>query len=812
MTQPSRAPLAPRTLAPLLLLAASGWLAGCGSSGGSADPPVTPPPSVDLPAFSYPERVILAAVGEALAPQTPTATGTGSLDGFSLEGDLPAGVVFNSASGTFSGTPGDLAAPRSLRVTATNADGSFTQELSLAVSGPLRFAYSANLGDNTLSELWSEDGAGSLEHDGYTPQTPAEAAPGDVQADPFGRLVYALNTFAITPYLVDPVTGDLTAGTPESLGSGPHSLYVHPSGDYVYVASGAADRLRAYAVDASTGVLTLLEQETTGVGPTDLAGDANGRFVIVGHETGEELKSYLIDASTGLLTLADSEALVTVISPDIELGPLGESLYVVLSAPFEGVLRVNVDTATGALSLGPTTTAGSGPSRLVMAPDRRHAYVLNSGSADITYYEVAAENGKLTELGTLPSTATTVSLRFSKDGSVAAAVDPDEREARLYTREADGTLTQTGSVLLRELPQSLAFVEGASRVTRVMDTLYALNGDSDDITVFRVDAQLGTIDDGGLPTVPTGAGPADLAIDPTGAWAFASNGSAQTVTVYAVQPNGDLVDNGTLLDLSSSNPGPAELVVDPSGRFLYVALETFDILGMYAIQPDGSLALIGTRPIDVVPEALVCDPAGLYLYVVQGGDGGAANGSFRQFAIDAQSGVLSLVSPDIVATGHPMNLEFTAGGARAYAAHRGIDLAVGWEVKANGRMQAIGAGSSTQNEPVDVAVTPDERFAFVAVEDSSAQGALLLYDVDPANGRLYNSTTGQATWRNAIGAGLNPVAVEVSPDGRFLYSLGQTSEDVRVFSIDPDTAFLAEVQVMSRGLRPLELRRRDQLQ
>ncbi|MCB9916462.1 MAG: beta-propeller fold lactonase family protein [Planctomycetes bacterium] len=793
-----------------LVLLGPALLAACGKSGGSFTPPDEPPPTVDLPEFAYATRALAARLGDPLTPAVPSQTGDGSLDAWVLSGSLPTGLVFDDQTGTFSGTPTALAAPRIVRVTATNNDGEYTQDLVVSVGGELRFAYSANAGDNTLNELQANGALQTLEHDGYVVQSAGEAAPQDVQADPLGRLVYSLNSFGLTPYLVDADSGDLTAGTPISLGSGPHALYVHPSGDWLYVSSAGSDRVRAYQVDAVNGTLTLLEQETTAAGPTDLAGDASGRFLIVAHASSEELRSFLIDPATGALTPGDTLALPTVVTPDVALCPLGERLYVVLQQPFAGVLRVDVEPETGAMSLGPTATAGSTPVRVVVEPGRRFAYVLNQGSATISYYSIADATGTLTSLGTLPSTASTVDLRFTRDGRRAFAVDSTGRTARLYEREDDGRLTQTGALYLRQGPRALALVEGAAAPVKRLASLYALNETSQDVVTLSVDPTLGTVSDSGLTPAPTGVGPRDLALDPRGRFAWVSNETEETITIYTLQPDGSLVVAGTRTGLNGTLPGP--LTVDTTGRFLYVSLATFNLLGMFAIEPDGMLTVIGTRPLELVPEAIVADPSGLYLYAVNGGNGVSEFGSFRAFRIDPTTGVLTKVDPLVVGTGHPTSLVLTADGRRAYSTQRDLDLAVAWDVSADGQLHAVGAGSSAMAEPVSVALTPDERFAFVTSFDATALGSLLLYDVDPATGRLYNQATGTTTWRAATPAGLQPLAVEIDREGGYVYVLSQTSEDVRVFALDPDTALLTEVQALQRGMKPIRLRRRDALQ
>ena len=219
----------PRFRGSQLLMLGALLLTSCGQSGGSVEPPIEPPPEVNQPEFSYSERVLLTELGVPMTPLTPVVTGPGQIQTWSLEGDLPLGLSFDPSSGEISGTPAELSPSRALKVLGSNADGGDSVRLTVSVSGVQRFAYSANSGDNTLGLLVANQAMNRLENNGFLTQSPGESNPKDIQADPYGRLVYAVNSFALTPYLVDAQSGKLIPGTPLAIGAGPHSLYVHPA-------------------------------------------------------------------------------------------------------------------------------------------------------------------------------------------------------------------------------------------------------------------------------------------------------------------------------------------------------------------------------------------------------------------------------------------------------------------------------------------------------------------------------------------------------------------------------------------------------
>jgi Putative Ig domain len=93
--------------------------------------------TVTLPAPSnlvYPQTTILAFVGQAITPDTPTVTGT--VSSYSVSPALPAGLSLNTTNGAISGTPTAAMAQAAYTVTATNGSGSTTATLQITVTPP----------------------------------------------------------------------------------------------------------------------------------------------------------------------------------------------------------------------------------------------------------------------------------------------------------------------------------------------------------------------------------------------------------------------------------------------------------------------------------------------------------------------------------------------------------------------------------------------------------------------------------------------------------------------------------------------------
>ena len=115
---------------------------GCG--GGSitgSSPPVTQAPA----SLTYSLNPAVCTKGVAIANDTPTSAG-GAVRSYSVSPPLPAGLSLDASTGVVSGTPTAIVAESTYMVTATNAGGSTSVGLVIAVNdlAPDGLAYASN--------------------------------------------------------------------------------------------------------------------------------------------------------------------------------------------------------------------------------------------------------------------------------------------------------------------------------------------------------------------------------------------------------------------------------------------------------------------------------------------------------------------------------------------------------------------------------------------------------------------------------------------------------------------------------------------
>lgn len=102
---------------------------------------------IDLPPanLTYPFNPVVYTKGTPITPNTPSSSG-GAVVSYSVSPVLPPGLVFDTATGTISGTPSTIQVSATYTVTATNTGGSTTAALQLTVNDapPTNLTYSAN--------------------------------------------------------------------------------------------------------------------------------------------------------------------------------------------------------------------------------------------------------------------------------------------------------------------------------------------------------------------------------------------------------------------------------------------------------------------------------------------------------------------------------------------------------------------------------------------------------------------------------------------------------------------------------------------
>ena len=328
-----------------------------------------------------------------------------------------------------------------------------------------------------------------------------------------------------------------------------------------------------------------------------------------------------------------------------------------------GISVFSVAPDTGALTLVQTVPSDNA-FFFAFDPTQRFLYAVNvigdyegEESGSVEAYAVDAETGKLTFLN-----------RQSSAGSTAAqpAVDPSGRYLVVANynganfvvlpinpdgslEPVSGSLEQTGSGPNAERqdmshPHAVVFDPGGNYIA-------AADLGTDQVLIFRLDGETGALERVSEAATAPGAGPRHVAFSPDGTRLYVVNELDATITLFAFDPATGEIDEelqtiSTVPDPFEGTKSTAEILLHPSGRFLYnsnrgqpdMVTPEGDAIVTFAIDPDsGELTLVGHMVEGIgVPWSFAFDASGEWLYAANYDDD-----TITQYAIDQETGALT---------------------------------------------------------------------------------------------------------------------------------------------------------------------------
>jgi 6-phosphogluconolactonase len=228
--------------------------------------------------------------------------------------------------------------------------------------------------------------------------------------------------------------------------------------------------------------------------------------------------------------------------------------------------------------------------------------------------------------------------------------------------------------------------------------------------------------------------------------------------------------------------------------------------GIYQLRLDlgtGTLTRSGEPTPASEPSFLALHPSGRYLYAVEETD----TGSVAAFAIEPDTGALSLIGRQPSGGAHPCHLSLDAEGRHVLVANYTGGSASVFPVGVGGRLLPASAHVQHQGRGVDarrqaaphahsIDLDPGNRFALVS---DLGLDRILVYGFDASRGALVEGDPPGAS--TAPGAG--PRHLAFHPDGRHVYVIEELTSTVTLFGYDPGTGTLDPRQTLSTLPEPL---------
>ncbi|MDH5642553.1 MAG: lactonase family protein, partial [Nitrospira sp.] len=316
--------------------------------------------------------------------------------------------------------------------------------------------------------------------------------------------------------------------------------------------------------------------------------------------------------------------------------------------------------------------------------------------------------------------------------------------------------------------------------------VYVANKGSDDVSIYNINTTTGVLAQIAGSPLPDIAQPSAIAVRANANkayFAFVTNAApANTVTAFRVATDGALLP----VPSTSSNPNPAPVGTDPSAvavtpetTFLYVANRGADTVTAFAIGDGAILTRVpqtgsNTNPVSVQgsdPRSMAIASSGQFLYVANSGSNAVA-----AFQIGA-NGLLTLVPPTAdnpnpisVEGTDPKSIVIAPNRPYLYVANSSSNNVTAFHIEKNGLLTLVPPAAGNPNpisaggtSPNAVIASSNGQFLYTA----NGEGNVTIFSIGTDG--LLTLVSASAGSPNPATAGKDPVAVTLSPDGRFLF-------------------------------------------
>lgn len=321
-----------------------------------------------------------------------------------------------------------------------------------------------------------------------------------------------------------------------------------------------------------------------------------------------------------------------------------------------GIYSLKMDRSTGALTRPKVAAEASNPAFVRSGPGGTRLYAAagsteGDSSGKILAFSVDRPSGSLRPIGQRTSPGDSACyLTMDGAGKVVLAANYTSGSVTVFPVLSDGSLGELTQTLRHEgssvnpdrqeapHPHSIN-LDAAGRFA------YSPDLGADKIYIYRLDSASATLSPALTPWVHSsaaGAGPRHFTIHPNGEFAYVINELASTITAYDLDAaTGSLSEIETVSTLSDGYGEvnhTADVYVLPSGKFIYGSNRGNDSIAIFAIDSDtGRLSLVGREPTQgKTPRGFAISPGGEFLIAAN-----EDSDTLVVFRIDQDTGELS---------------------------------------------------------------------------------------------------------------------------------------------------------------------------
>jgi DNA-binding beta-propeller fold protein YncE/uncharacterized membrane protein len=356
----------------------------------------------------------------------------------------------------------------------------------------------------------------------------------------------------------------LIVGTYHSADGSAHGFLAQPSSaskpEYAYSAN--LNQITGFNVNLTSGALSAPFNVP---GPNDAGGmvaDPSAKFLYVSDFTGNAIDGFAINPSTGGLSQISGSPFPVGSGngpAGMAIDPAGKFLFLA-HANLNSIFAFTRDANTGAVTSVPGSPfpAATNPFHVVVHPSGGFLYASNYNDpmGSISAYTIDATTGALTPIAGSP-----FATQAGFPGPGRLAIDPGGKF--LYVG-LDGTVNANHFV-----------------------------------AAFSIDSSTGALTPIAGSPFPTGKGPLNVAVDPSGKYLYTANSFDNTISAFAIDPATGALNSVSGSPFATGAPGgfPFALAMDPAGMYLYTANQgANNISGLNIIGTTGALTAIPGSP------------------------------------------------------------------------------------------------------------------------------------------------------------------------------------------------------------------------
>jgi 6-phosphogluconolactonase len=313
-----------------------------------------------------------------------------------------------------------------------------------------------------------------------------------------------------------------------------------------------------------------------------------------------------------------------------------ETCVYVSDSGTQAIVLYHFDEQTGKLKEVSRTNVGTAPGSLAVHAERRLLFASLRTNAEVGSFKIG-DAGKLTEINRteLGSGANAAYVAADKAGKHLLAASYSAGRVTVHEIKDGG---QLGSAALQTI--ETAKTAHAAVQTADQKWVFVPHVAPNAIFQFKYDATTGKLTPqdnaaGGK----EGAGPRHLAIHPSQKFAFSSDESGSSVTLYSLDAEKGLKPLQTLSTLPAdftARNSTADVHVHPNGQFVWVSNRGHDSLAGFRFDATAAkLTALGQTPTEKTPRSFAVSPSGNWIL-----GAGEGSGKLAIFAVDAKSGQL----------------------------------------------------------------------------------------------------------------------------------------------------------------------------